>query len=205
MIATMAHPPFAKAAPSAPARVEDRTTETMAKRARGGDRGALGALLRDHARSVHELCFHVAGAADAHDAAQESLERIVTSIALFDPGRGTFRSWALAVARNVCRDRLRRRGLERAAFDADGDERAILASSEWPDPERMTLARADARALERALADLPEPMRAALVLFHVHEASYEEIATALEVPIGTVMTWLHRGRKRLRESLSEEA
>ena len=44
-----------------------------------------------------------------------------------------------------------------------------------------------------------------MVLFHVHEASYEEIAETLDVPIGTVMTWLHRGRKKLREALPEEA
>ena len=44
-------------------------------------------------------------------------------------------------------------------------------------------------------------MRSAIVLFHVHGQSYEEIAAALEVPKGTVMTWLHRGRKRLRAAL----
>lgn len=45
-------------------------------------------------------------------------------------------------------------------------------------------------------------MRAALVMFHVGEASYEEIAQELDVPIGTVMTWLHRGRQRLRAAIS---
>lgn len=55
-------------------------------------------------------------------------------------------------------------------------------------------------ALERALETLPEPMRTALVLFHMHDASYEEIAQML-FTMGTVMTWLHRGRARLKARL----
>ena len=147
---------------------------------------------------MFDLCFHVSGPADARDAAQDALERIVTSVERFDPTKGTFRSWALAVTRNVCRDRLRRRGLERAAFDSGGDDPVDAAVSPLPDPERLALARADSHTLATALATLPEPMRAALVLFHVHEERYEAIAVALDVPLGTVMTWLHRGRKRLR-------
>ncbi len=105
------------------------------------------------------------------------------------------------MARNVCRDRLRRRGLERAAFVADGETGTDLARAEELDPEHAAVVRDDAGTLEEALATLPEPMRAAVVLFHLHEATYEEIAATLDVPMGTVMTWLHRGRKRLRAAL----
>jgi RNA polymerase sigma-70 factor (ECF subfamily) len=76
-----------------------------------------------------------------------------------------------------------------------------VTASEAPDAERIALARIESRRLATALETLPEPMRLAIVLFHVHDSSYEEIAAALEVPIGTVMTWLHRGRKRLRAAL----
>ena len=65
------------------------------------------------------------------------------------------------------------------------------------------LARIESARLFEALETLPPPMRAAVVLFHVHDASYEEIAAALDVPMGTVMTWLHRGRRRLRAVLSD--
>lgn len=170
-----------------------------------GDREALGALLREHAKAIHSLCFHVSGPDDARDAAQEALERVVRSVAQFDAARGDFRTWALAVARNVCRDRLRRRGLERAAFLDDGEDAAAQAPARLPDPESLALARADARDLHELLAGLPEGQRAALVLFHVHEASYEQIATTLEVPIGTVMTWIFRGRKRLRDAMEVRA
>ena len=126
------------------------------------------------------------------------------AIGRFDPAKGSFRAWALAVARNTCRDRLRRRGLERRLFMTETDEPMDLPSDQ-PDVERTALARIESVRLAAALETLPAPMRAAIVLFHVHESSYEEIASALEVPLGTVMTWLHRGRKRLRIALDGEA
>jgi RNA polymerase sigma-70 factor (ECF subfamily) len=182
--------------------VEGRTraVSSLEERARNGDKRALEALVREHARAIAELCRCLAGPVDGRDAAQESLEKIVISIGRFDPSKGTFRAWALTVARNTCRDRLRRRGLERRLFMAEGEEPLEIAGDQ-PDVERTALARIESRRLAAALETLPPPMRAAIVLFHVHESTYEEIAAALEVPLGTVMTWLHRGRKRLRVAL----
>lgn len=177
--------------------------DALLARARSGDTDATSRLLRAHAREIAAVCFHVAGPDDAHDATQEALLRIVRELAQFDPARGRFRPWALTVARNVCRDGLRRRGLERAAFDGDGHARSEASASASPDPERLVIARQGATSLARALDDLPAPMREAIVMFHVGEASYEEIASALRVPMGTVMTWLHRGRQRLRAALEE--
>lgn len=190
-------------APTSPAYSAERrdAIESRETRAAGGDRRALEALLREHARAIHDVCRFVAGPTDAHDATQEALERVVTSFDRFDPSRGTFRAWALTVARNVCRDRLRRRGLERRTFAADGDERTAWTASEAPGPERVALAKIESARLSAALETLPEPMRLAIVLYHVHESTYEEIAQTLDVPLGTVMTWLHRGRKRLRAAL----
>jgi RNA polymerase sigma-70 factor (ECF subfamily) len=176
---------------------------SLEERATGGDRGALESLVRQHARPIAELCRCLAGPEDGRDAAQQALEKIVVSIARYDPSKGSFRAWALAVARNTCRDRLRRRGLERRLFMAETDEPMELPGDQ-PDVERTALARIESVRLAAALETLPAPMRAALVLFHVHESSYEEIAAALEVPLGTVMTWLHRGRKRLRILLEDE-
>lgn len=210
MLHAMAQTPAALRAPTppkAPSTTLPRSAEepSLLARARGGDRGALEILLAEHARAIWALCHGLSGTRDANDALQESLERIVRSLDRFDPGRGSFRVWAFAVARNVCRDRLRRCGLERATFHDDGDEQAAVAPSPAPDPERLAIARADQASMEAAIARLPENLRAAVVLFHFHELSYEQIATALEVPIGTVMTWIHRGRRRLRDSMEEAA
>ena len=74
-----------------------------------------------------------------------------------------------------------------------------------PGTERVALARIETARLAKALETLPEGMRLAVVLFHVHEATYEEIAATLDIPLSTVMTWLHRGRRRLRDALTDEA
>ena len=176
----------------------------MEQRASDGDRKALEALLRENARVIHDVCRFVAGQNDAHDATQEALERIVTAIGKFDPEKGTFRTWALTVARNLCRDRLRRRGLERRTFIADGESATEWVPSDAPSPERVALARIETDRLNAALETLPDKMRMAVVLYHSHGSSYEEIASTLDVPMGTVMTWLHRGRKRLRAALVEQ-
>lgn len=181
-------------------RAIDRSRE---RRASGGDRDALAALLREHAPAIKDVCRFVAGPQDAGDATQEALERIVSSIDRYRPERGAFRSWALTVARNVCRDRLRRRGLERRTFVDDGDEVTDWTASGAPGPERVALARVETARLTEALDLLPEGQRLAVVLYHVHEATYEEIASTLDCPMGTVMTWLHRGRKKLRAALAE--
>jgi len=118
----------------------DGIEATLEARASGGDKNALEALLREHARAIHDVCRFVAGQSDAKDATQAALERVVKSIDKFDPDRGTFRTWALTVTRNVCRDRLRRRGLERRTFVADGDEVTSWQASEAPGPERVALA-----------------------------------------------------------------
>lgn len=220
MIAVMAARPFVAAPERSPragvsgaesasgpaseaASVDDARAAELARRALGGDRSALAELLRLHAQPIAALCHHVAGPGDARDAAQASFERIVRELPSFDAKRGSFRSWSQTVARNVCRDRLRRRGLERAAFTADGAPHTELAATGEADPERLAIARQGTSALSRALSDLPEKMREALLMFHVGESSYEEIAVALDVPIGTVMTWLHRGRSRLRAAIEE--
>ncbi|MDH5492183.1 MAG: sigma-70 family RNA polymerase sigma factor [Myxococcales bacterium] len=172
-------------------------------RAQRGDRDALGALLRAHGPMVLRLTHHLLGEVEGRDAAQQVFERIVRAIDSFDPSRASFRTWAMTIARNTCRDRFRRRKLERAAFSAEGEQEIGAARARRGDPERGLLRQVDAARLERALGGLPEGMREAIVLFHVGGMAYEEIARTLEIPIGTVMTWLYRGRRRLRVALEE--
>jgi len=178
-------------------------SDALAGRAAKGDRGALQELLGLHARRIASLCHTLMGPAEAKDATQAAFERLVRELPRFDATRGSFFGWSSTVTRNVCRDRQRRRGLERATFAADGEPLTNVASSSSPDPERAAITQQHAAKLSRALEDLPAPMRQALLLFHLHEQSYEEIAGALDVPMGTVMTWLHRGRSRLRAAVEE--
>ena len=73
--------------------------------------------------------------------------------------------------------------------------------SATPGPEGEASIREQLQRLDRALAELDEGPREAIILFHIEQMSYRDIAAALEVPMGTVMTWLHRGRAQLRGAL----
>jgi RNA polymerase sigma-70 factor (ECF subfamily) len=98
---------------------------------------------------------------------------------------------------------MRRRGLERSTFVKDGAPADDEAAAGTPSPERAVAARMRTEQLAGALETLPEGQREALVLFHIEGSSYEDIARTLDVPMGTVMTWLHRGRRRLASLLEE--
>ena len=91
--------------------------------------------------------------------------------------------------------RLRVPESQRAELDADPDEGA-------PRGDDVIERRELARSLERAVSALPPNYREVVHLFHVEHLSYKEIASTLDVPIGTVMTWLHRARAKLKDALT---
>ncbi len=115
----------------------------------------------------------------------------------FDPQRPVL-PWLIAIARRLCLDLLRRRKVMATA------EAVPLTTPSPPGPESVAAVREQFSRLDRALADLDEGPREAIILFHIEDMSYRDIAAALEVPMGTVMTWLHRGRAQLKRALEGE-
>ena len=177
----------------------------LARAAAKGDRRAFGQLVDLHKRSVHGLCFRLLrDAEEARDAAQESFVRAWSAMSTFDSSQ-PFAPWVLRIARNHSLDVLRRRAPIAQRLELDADPEEGLAR-ELPDPDAVrgddALERRQvAGALEKAVSDLPPNYREVVHLFHVEHLSYKEIAATMEVPIGTVMTWLHRARARLKASL----
>ena len=177
-----------------------------ARSAARGDRQAFARLVDLHKRAVYGLCVRLLrDREEARDAAQEAFARSWATLATYDPGK-PFAPWVLRIARNHCLDLLRRRPpegqvvpLDPPAGDGGARERADPAA---PRADDALERREQARAVEAAVAALPPRYREVVHLFHVEQLTYREIASALDVPIGTVMTWLHRARARLRESLS---
>lgn len=144
---------------------------------------------------------------DAQDVVQEAFLRAYRSWSTFIPGSDA-RRWLFTIARNVF---LRTRERERRHVEAeDGDVESIAAvtmmSEQRGDGSDAILARADlGPALSRALDELQEPFRGAVLLVDVEDQSYEDAAAVLGVPIGTVRSRLFRGRRILQERLFEYA
>ncbi|HEX3622469.1 MAG TPA: sigma-70 family RNA polymerase sigma factor [Acidimicrobiales bacterium] len=158
--------------------------------ARGGDRGALDALLRRHYDRLYAVCRRMTGdPTDAADACQEALLAIVRGLPGFD-GRSAFATWAYRVATNACLDELRRRRRRPEPGLPEGRDEAWSAT----DDTEGAATRID---LDVALQSLPADYRAAVVLRDVCGLSYDEIAVALVIPPGTVRSRIARGRAAL--------
>ena len=146
--------------------------------------------------------------ADVDDVASETMRRAVEGHERLRPG-DPVRPWVIGIARHVALDARRSRGraLRRNAEPPGATPELSAAeqvASPKPDPfEQLARARRDSQVRE-ALEQLPEGSRQALTLFHLEELGYEEIAAKLGVPMGTVATWISRGRKALQGTLSEE-
>ena len=147
------------------------------------------------------MCRRITGSAsEADDACQEALIKIVRSLPRFD-GRSTFATWAYRVATNASLDELRRRR-RRPALHAVGDE----AITEVVDDEAgRRLGRIDDQlAIDDALATLSDDFRVAVVLRDVVDLDYQEIATVLDLPLGTVKSRIARARAQLADQLRLE-
>jgi len=178
---------------------------SLALSAARGDRQAFARLVEENKRSVYGLCIRLlSDPEEARDAAQESFTRAYASLESYDLEQA-FAPWVLRIARNHCLDLLRRRIPARArveldAVDEDGPPHELPdTTSERADD---AIEKAQVReALDRAVAALPPNYREVVHLFHVEQLSYKEIASTMGIPLGTVMTWLHRARAQLKNLL----
>jgi RNA polymerase sigma-70 factor (ECF subfamily) len=177
-----------------PAPPADKELDLIA-RAQLGDRGAFGELVRCYREGVVNVVYRMCGDKNlAQDAAQETFIRAWRHLTGYRP-RAPFRNWLYRIATNVTLDALRR---QREMVDIDG---LSLATSEVG-PEARLVIRERGEQVQRAVLALPPASRAVLVLREYEGLSYREIAEALDIPIGTVMSRLNYARNRLRQTLA---
>jgi RNA polymerase sigma factor (sigma-70 family) len=146
--------------------------------------------------------------ADVEDCTSEALKRAFESRA---QARGPIRPWVLGIARHVALDTLRTRQRQRARTaeipqEAPSSTTAVvdrLADPTAGADEQLELAERAGR-VRRVLQRLPEGPRKALELFHLEGLPYQEVSKRLGVPLGTVATWVTRGRKAMAEALEDE-
>jgi len=138
---------------------------------------------------------------DAEDLVQETYAKALKGFDSFQPGTN-FRAWIYRILRNTFLTS--RTGLK-ATASLDDEEADVAAPATTDTPESLLLARADHDAFQRALQQLPVTHREIILLCDVEEMSYREIAEALAIPIGTVMSRLARARKAMRQLLQQWA
>jgi RNA polymerase sigma-70 factor (ECF subfamily) len=177
---------------------------------RAGDAAAFNRFVEDRTADVYALLYRLTeDAEEARDLTQETFLQAFRSIAHFR-GDADLRTWLYRIAVNQARNRWRwwrrrRRGstvsLDEPARDSEQTLAARLRDEGARDPERETLAHERESLIVAALATLARPYREAVVLRDIEGLSYEEVAAALEISIGTVKSRLSRGRTELRRRL----
>ncbi|MFL5568537.1 MAG: RNA polymerase sigma factor [Gemmatimonadaceae bacterium] len=177
--------------------------------AQEGREDAYRELVKRYERPVFSLIYRmVRDNETAEDLAQETFIKVLNNIDRYRP-EFKFSSWLFKIANNVAIDHLRRRQLDTVSMDGSPHATtpdAVMASAiELSDASESALEEMEAKelgsAIEQAIARLRPEYRSCILLRHVEGRSYEEIATTLDLPLGTVKTYIHRARHELRRAL----
>jgi len=167
---------------------------SLVEKAQHGDRNAYGELVRFYFPGVVRVVYHLCGdACLAEDMAQEAFLRAWINLPSFHT-QSSLRNWLYRIAINAALDVLRRRPEETLE-----DEAAQMIADPDAGPEMELIDKERVVLLQEAMHSLPEAARSVLILREYGSLSYQEIASVLDVPVGTVMSRLNYARNRLRE------
>lgn len=179
--------------PSAARMYDDDPDAALVHRCRGGDRRAFEVLLTRHERAVFGAVYRILQhREDAIDVTQTAFLKAYEHLDRFDPGL-PFRSWIYRIATNEALDLVRGRRRSEELSEETPTERA--------QPETAAMHDQDETAIQDALMDLKIEYRTVIVLKHLQDCSYEDIARILECPVKTVKSRLFTARQALREAL----
>ena len=182
--------------------------DVVALAQRGRD-DAFRELIRRYERPVFSLVFRMVRDRElAEDLAQDTFIKVLNHIDRYRP-EFKLSSWLFKIANNVAIDHLRRRQLDTISMDgsphAASAEAIESTSFDVAVPQESALEEMEAKelgsAIEQAIARLRPEYRSCIMLRHVEGRSYEEIAATLDLPLGTVKTYIHRARHELRKAL----
>jgi RNA polymerase sigma-70 factor (ECF subfamily) len=197
--------------PSAPSRLdlENLPDADIVRLAQEGREAAFRELVRRYERPVFSLVHRMVRDREAaEDLAQDTFIKVLNHIDRYSP-EFKFSSWLFKIANNVAIDFLRRKRIDTVSMD--GSPHAASAAEveattfELAAQQETALEELESRelgtAIERAIGRLRPEYRSCIMLRHVEGRSYEEIAATLDLPLGTVKTYIHRARHELRRAL----
>jgi RNA polymerase sigma-70 factor (ECF subfamily) len=182
------------------------TDEELVARSIGGDLDSFNQLVLRWERPIYALAYRVIGREeDARDVCQEAFLRAFRALKGFK-GQAKFSSWLYRITLNLCRDWIRRERRQPVAQAPEGVDLLDLATESTPveSIEDLVARREIGRAVARAMADLPDEQRTAIILKEYHGLTFQEIADLLDCPLSTVKTRLYQGLTVLRKQLARE-
>jgi RNA polymerase sigma-70 factor, ECF subfamily len=188
------------------ANLPDADVVTLAQQ---GREAAFRELIRRYERPVFSLIFRmVRDRETAEDLSQETFIKVLNHVDKYRP-EFKLSSWLFKIANNVAIDHMRKRQLETVSMDGSPHARSQAeteaTSFDVEARQETALEELESKelgsAIERAIAGLRPEYRSCIMLRHVEGRSYEEIAATLDLPLGTVKTYIHRARHELRRAL----
>jgi RNA polymerase sigma-70 factor, ECF subfamily len=188
-------------------RLSDQEVVLMA---RNGREAAYRELIRRYERPIFALLFRMVRDRElAEDLAQETFIKALNAIESYRP-EFKFSSWIFKIANNAAIDHLRRRELDTLSLDGSPhaatpeamQATALQIGARQESPLDAVEAKELGGTIEAAIGRLRPEYRSCILLRHVEGRAYEEIAEILDLPLGTVKTYIHRARNELRQSLA---
>ena len=185
------------------------TDQEVVELARQGRESAFRDLIGRYERPVFSLIYRLVRDRErAEDLAQDTFIKVLNALDRYDPSY-KFSSWIFKIAHNTALDHLRRKnpvtlsldGSPHARTAAEVEATTLTPASGDENPEEYTASKELGAEIERAIGLLRPEYRTAIVLCHVEGRPYEEIAQIMDVPLGTVKTFIHRARKELMKEL----
>lgn len=181
----------------------------LIERAQKGDRSALNELVRKYETRAYQYAFRLTrNPEEAADVVADAFVRVYNALPNFK-GNAQFTTWLYRILTNCYLDHRKKESrrqttsLDASVETSEGEmERQVEDPHGTPEDELLKSERG--RRVELALRSLPEYQKAMILMFHAEQMSYEEIAEALDLPIGTVKSRLNRARLSLRDILSKD-
>ena len=178
--------------------------QKLIQRASGGDPAAFNRLMAQHEKKMYAVALRMFGnREDAQDCLQEAMLRVYRAIGSFK-GQSSFSTWLYRITMNTCLDELRRKKNKQSTSLDNLLEQGWSPSDDEGTPEKHAVRAEMRRELNQAIQELPEDMRSAVVLRDIQGFSYDEIAEALGVNVGTIKSRISRAREKLRGKLKEK-
>src|SRR6187455_1602062 len=183
------------------------TDEELVARATSGDLDSFNQLVVRWERPIYALAYRTLGREDdARDVVQDAFLRAYRGLRGFK-GEAKFSSWLYRITLNLCRDWIRRERRAPLVQVPEGTDAVDLADSQaspTESVEELVARREMSQAVARAMAELPEEQRTAILLKEYHGLTFQEIADMLHCPLSTVKTRLYQGLSVLRRRLDRQ-